>query len=253
MENDNNINDQTQDLGAEMGFFDHLEELRSTIIKSLIALIFCSAICGYFYKFIIEEVLLGPANRLTPPLSMQNFEPMGQITLAIQVILFSGLILAIPFIIWNIWQFIKPGLYPKEQKYIGAVAFATILCFLSGVLFAYFIMIPTSLGFTNQFQFQGIRNDFAISSYFSFVLGFLLACGAVFEMPVISFALSRFGIVTPAFLRHYWRHAIVVILIISAIITPTPDPINCLFLAVPLYGLFEISILVSKFAAKKIE
>ncbi|MFZ1572949.1 MAG: twin-arginine translocase subunit TatC [Chlorobiota bacterium] len=253
MENENILDSDGKldsELTNEMGFFDHLEELRGKIIKSLFALILCSTICGVFYRFIIEKILLGPANNVTPPIKMQNFEPMGQITMAIQVVMFSGLILSIPFIIWQFWQFVKPGLYKREQKYIGAIAIATIFCFLLGVVFAYFLLIPTSLEFTSKIEFGTIENRFSISSYFSFVLGFLLACGVVFEMPVISYALSRLGIVTPPFLRHYWRHAVVVILIVSAIITPTPDPINCLFLAIPLYGLYEISILVSKLALK---
>lgn len=241
-----------RELGNEMGFFDHLEELRWRIIKALIALVVCGIGCGIFYKTITEEVLMRPARQATPPVEIQNIEVMGQLTLAIQVCLFSGLILAIPFILWQFWGFIKPGLYRRERRYVGVIAVATILCFLVGVSFAYFVTIPAALGFAAGFQVaEGIKNVIAIGSYFSFILGFLLACGLIFEMPMLSYALSRFGIVTPAFLKKYRRHAVVVLLIVAAIVTPTPDPINQLLLAGPLYILYEISIIVSRFAGRQ--
>lgn len=232
-----------------MGFFDHLEELRSRLIKSLIGLAVTAALCGYYYKEITKYVLLAPAVKAQLPLI--NTEPMGQLTITLQVVLISGLIMAIPFIIWQFWGFVKPGLYQNERRYVSAIAVATIFCFLAGVAFAYFVMIPTSLDFIRGFSLDGVNNTIAVSSYFSFILGFILACGVVFEMPILSYALSRFGVITPAFLRKYRRHAIVIILIISAIITPTPDPVNQIIMGVPLYILYEISILVSAAASRK--
>jgi sec-independent protein translocase protein TatC len=240
-----------EESGQEMGFFDHLEELRSRIIKSLIALVITSIVCAIYLNFLVEKVLLGPGNRLHPPLRLQNTEMMGQVTLSIQVAIFSGLIVAIPFILWQFWGFIKPGLYERERRMAGGVAVATIFSFLIGVAFAYFVMIPASLGFTSGYTFQGVENRFTLSNYFSFVLGFILACGVVFEMPMLSYALSRFGVVSPAFLRKYRRHAMVVILIVAAVITPTPDPFNQLLLAVPLYALYEISIFVAKLGMRQ--
>jgi sec-independent protein translocase protein TatC len=237
-----------EQLGGEMGFFDHLEELRTRIIRSLIAVILTSILCAFFLNDLMDKVLLGPANRVNPPLKLQNFEPMGQITLALQVVMISGLILAVPIILWQFWGFIRPGLYAKEKKLAGVIALATIFCFVVGVVFAYFVLLPASLEFTNSMKFAGIENRFAISSYFSMVLGLILACGVIFELPMLSYALARFGILTTDFMRKYRRHAAVVILIIAAVITPTPDPINQLFLAVPLYALYEISILVTKLA-----
>lgn len=241
---------EEEDLGGEMGFFDHLEELRTRLIRSLIAVILTSILCAFFLNDLMDVVLLGPAARVKPPLKLQNFEPMGQITLALQVVMISGLILAIPFILWQFWQFVRPGLYAKEKKLTWVIAGATILCFMVGVLFAYFVLLPASLQFANSMTFSGIENRFAISSYFSMVLGLILACGAIFELPMLSYALARFGILTSAFMRKYRRHAAVVILIIAAVVTPTPDPINQLMLAVPLYALYEISILVSKLASR---
>lgn len=235
--------------GGEMGFFDHLEELRWRIIKSLIALVVSAGVCSFFYREITEDILLRPSVKAN--LSLINTQPMGQITLVIQVVLISGLIVAIPFVTWQFWSFVKPGLFPRERRYVSVIAIATIFCFLSGVAFAYFVMVPTSLSFLGGFVIGQVENKIAVTDYFSFVLGFILACGGVFEMPMLSYALSRFGIATPDFLRRYRRHAGVIILIVAAIITPTPDPVNQLLLAVPLYALYEISILVSASALRQ--
>jgi sec-independent protein translocase protein TatC len=147
---------------------------------------------------------------------------------------------------------VRPGLYRREQKYIGLVTTATIFCFAAGVVFAYVIMVPTTLEFAQSFQANDqIQNHFTIEAYFSFVLGFILASGAVFEMPVLSWSLSRLGIVTPEFMKKYRRHAIIVLLIVAAIVTPTPDPVNQTLMALPLYALYELSIVVSMVAKKQ--
>jgi sec-independent protein translocase protein TatC len=234
---------------GDMGFFDHLEELRWRIIKAVIALVGSSIVCAIFLDEIMNDIILAPARRAG--IQLMNMQMMGQVTLAIQVALYSGLILSVPFLLWQVWGFIKPGLYPKERKYASLIAVATIACFLIGICFAYFLMIPTSVAFMKGVQFGPIENKFAIDSYFSFILGFILACGVVFEMPMLSFALARFGVVTPGLLRKYRRHAGVGILIIAAIITPTPDPFNQLMLAVPLYLLYELSIIVSRIAVRQ--
>jgi sec-independent protein translocase protein TatC len=234
---------------GDMGFFDHLEELRWRIIKAALALVGCSILCAVFLDTIMNDIILAPARRAD--IQLMNMQMMGQVTLAIQVALYSGLILSIPFILWQVWGFIKPGLYPKERKYASLIAVATIFCFLVGICFAYFLMIPASVAFMKGVQFGPIENKFAIDSYFSFILGFILACGVVFEMPMLSFALARFGVITPAFLRKYRRHAGVAILIVAAIVTPTPDPFNQLMLAVPLYILYEISIFVAAVAVRQ--
>ncbi len=235
----------------EMGFFDHLEELRGRVIKSILALVLSAIACGVFYER-LWDILLAPAYATTPPTEFINIVVFGQITLTIQVALLCGLIVAIPFIIWQLWAFIKPGLYEREQKYVGLISFATILCFMLGVCFAYFVMIPTALEFAQAFQANiAIDNQFTIESYFSFTLGLVLAAGSVFEMPVLSWALSRFGVLTPELMKKYRRHAVIVLLIIAAIVTPTPDPINQSILAGPLYILYEISIIVSRFASRQ--
>lgn len=235
----------------EMGFFEHLEELRWRIIKAIGALVLTSLLCAVFYEE-LWQILLYPATRLN--LQLQNLAPFGQITLTIQVCLLSGLILGIPLILYQFWAFIRPGLYRTEQKYVGFISVATMFAFLIGVVFAYMVMIPASLEFAASFQAaEQIKNEFTIEAYFGVVLGFILASGTIFEMPVLSWALSRLGIVTPKLLTTYRRHAVVVLLIVAAIVTPTPDPVNQLMMAGPLYILYEISIIVSRFAVRQRE
>jgi sec-independent protein translocase protein TatC len=245
--------DEPEPVRGDMGFFDHLEELRSRIIKALLGVVAGAIVAAVYSRFLIQDVLLAPARNVG--VKLLDTRPMGQVTLTLQVVLICGLVVAIPWVIWQFWQFVKPGLYPKERKYSSWIAVATIFCFLAGISFAYFILVPTSLDFAVRggIVYDEILQQWSISEYFSFVLGFVLACGVVFEMPMLSFALARFGILTPAFLRHYRRHSAVVILIIAAIITPTPDPFNQLVLAVPLYALFEISIIVAAAASRKRE
>lgn len=233
----------------EMGFFDHLEELRWRIIKAVLALVVTSALCAFFYEE-LWQVLLYPATR--HDIALQNLAPFGQITLTIQVCLLSGFILGIPLILYQFWAFIRPGLYRTEQKYVGFISVATMFAFLIGVAFAYFAMIPASLEFAASFQAaEQIKNEFTIEAYFGVILGFILASGAIFEMPVLSWALSRLGIITPKLLTKYRRHAVVVLLIVAAIVTPTPDPVNQIMMAGPLYILYEISIFVSRFAVRQ--
>ena len=236
-------------LDGDMGFFDHLEELRWRLIKAVGALVLTSLLCAIFYKE-LWDILLLPATRLNLPL--QNLAPFGQITITIQVCLLSGFILGIPLILYQFWAFIRPGLYKTEQKYVGFLSIATMFAFLAGVLFAFLLMVPAALNFAANFQASDqLVNQFTIEAYFGFILGFILASGAVFEMPVLSWALSRIGIITPKLLTTYRRHAVVVLLIVAAIVTPTPDPVNQLMMAGPLYVLYEISIIVSRFAVKQ--
>lgn len=238
-----------EDSPGEMGFFEHLEELRWRIIKALLSLVVTSALCGIFYDE-LWQILLYPATR--HGITLQNLNVFGQITLTIQVCLLSGFILGIPLILYQFWAFIKPGLYRTEQKYVGLISVATMFAFLIGVVFAYFMMIPASLEFAADFQAAPqIDNNFTIEAYFGIVLGFILASGAIFEMPVLSWALSRLGIVTPKLLTTYRRHAVVVLLIVAAIVTPTPDPVNQLMMAGPLYVLYEVSIFVSRIAVRQ--
>jgi sec-independent protein translocase protein TatC len=156
-----------------------------------------------------------------------------------------------PNTLYWLWKFVAPGLLPKERRYIRWIVFFTTICFFAGVAFAYFVLLPTALKFFATFGTQNIELNVAIDRYVSFVLALLLGSGLVFELPMISYFLTKLGFLTPAFMRHYRRHAIIVILFIAAIVTPTPDPITQLILALPMMALYEVSILVCKFSARE--
>ncbi|MGA2296336.1 MAG: twin-arginine translocase subunit TatC [FCB group bacterium] len=236
---------------SEMGFFDHLEELRKRLIYAILGIVAGCIISGIFITRIMDWILLSPATMAK--LNLQNLRPFGQPFLYFKVILVAGIIIAFPYILYQLWKFISPGLYHKERAWVGKITFFTSLCFLSGIAFSYFVMIPSMLAFAAYFGTEKIKNIIDINEYFSFLTTMLLATGLVFEMPMISYVLSRFGILKPTFLRKYRRHSIIVILIVAAVITPTPDPISQLIFATPLFILYEISILISKMAQKKFQ
>ena len=241
-----NISDE-----KEMGFLDHLEELRWRIIKVMIGVIIGSIVTGIFSDWIMDNVLLAPATNSTPPLTLINLKPYGQLVIYTEVILVCGAIISIPNIFYQIWKFIEPGLLPKERKYASLVVFYSSFCFLAGIAFAYFVMLPTALSFFAGFGTPAITNNIAIDEYFSFIISVLLAAGVVFELPMISFFLSKLGILKPKFMRKYRRHAIVLILLIAGILTPSPDITSQLLLGIPLLVLYEVSILISKFSQPK--
>ena len=243
-----NENPGTED---EMSFLDHLEELRWRIIKSIIGIVVGAVICGIFINWIMNQFLLAPALHTNPPLVLINLKPYGQLVLYMEVILVGGIILSVPNIFYQFWKFIEPALHSSEKRYVSSVVFFSSLCFLGGVVFAYFVMLPTALKFFVAFGTQAISNNIAINEYFSFVISALITAGVVFELPMVTFFLSRVGILTPAFMRKYRRHAIVIILILAGVLTPGPDVTSQLLLGVPLLLLYEISIIISKIAYKK--
>jgi sec-independent protein translocase protein TatC len=150
-----------------------------------------------------------------------------------------------------LWKFVQPGLLPRERKYISSIVLFTTLCFLAGIAFAYFIMLPYMLQFFATFGSTGIQNMISIDEYMSFTLQLILLSGLIFELPMVSYFLARFGIVTPAFMKHYRRHAIVAILIIAAVVTPTTDPLTMTVFALPMFVLYEISIWIAQVAQRK--
>ncbi len=234
---------------AEMGFFDHLGELRNRIIYSVISVAVGCAISGFFIDFIMNQILLKPS--VDVGLVLQNLRPFGQPFLYFKTILICGIILAVPMILYQLWKFIAPGLYEQEKRWVGKITFFTSFCFFAGVAFSYFVMIPSMLSFAQSFGSDAIKNNIDINEYFSFLTMILLAAGIMFEMPMIAFVLSKFGLITSKTLRKFRRHSIVVILVLAAVLTPTPDPISQLIFAAPLFILYEISILVSKFSKPK--
>lgn len=244
---DNNI-DQSSEI-REMTFLEHLEELRWTLVRAFIGIVLGAILCWVFIDLIIDEILLRPAR--INDLKLQNLRPFGQLFLYIQVALIGGFIISLPNVVYQIWKFIEPALKGGEKKYVSLIVIFTSLCFLSGVAFAYFLMLPYALNFAGTFGSANITNFFSIEEYFSIIVSVMLLAGIIFELPMLSFFLTKLGILTPKFMRHYRRHSIVVIFVLAALLTPTTDPVSQLILAVPLLFLYEISIYISKLSQRK--
>lgn len=248
--NNSEIENPVGEPEKEMGFWDHLEELRSRIIYGFVALILGCLVAGYFIEPIMNYVLLMPAKE--SGLELQNLKVFGKPMLYFKVIVLSGFVISFPVILYQIWKFVEPALYNNEKSWARKITFFTSFCFLSGVSFAYFVMIPSMLMFSAAFGADdNIKNTIDINEYWSFLMLMIITAGIFFEMPMVSFILSRIGLLSPTILRKYWRHAAVIILILAAILTPSPDPFNQLIVAVPIYILYEISIIISKFANKR--
>ena len=235
--------------GSEMSFLDHLDELRKQIIKALLGILAGTLACIFFADFIVQKLLLNPVRAVG--LKAQVLSPYGIVMLYMEAVLICGLIISMPYTLKCLWTFVAPGLLPKERRYISRIVFFTSLCFFTGVAFGYFVLLPAALAFFSSFGTQNIDLNIALDQYISFMLALLFGAGLVFELPMISYFLSKMGLLTPSFMRKYRRHAIVVIFIISAIVTPTPDMVTQTLLALPMFFLYEVSIFVSKFAQKK--
>lgn len=236
----------------EMSFWEHIEELRKRIFLVAIGVVIGCLIAGIFSDQIMKYFLLLPALHTKPQIKLINLKPYGYVTIYMQVILIAGIILTLPWTLYQFWQFIAPGLYVNERRWIKWITFFTTFCFLAGISFAFFVVLPTMLSFFAGFTpSDQVQNQWSINEYLGTVIGAMVTGGIIFELPMVCFFLAKLGLLTPTFMRHYRRHAIVVILIVAAIVTPTPDPITQLLFAIPLYVLYEISILVVAMAKKK--
>ncbi len=249
-ESDEKLLDEESHTGeVEMNFLDHLEELRWRIIYSVIGILIGTIVALYFIDFFVDKVLLLPAR--TANFKLQNLRPFGQLFLYFQTAMVIGLVISFPNVIYQLWKFVAPALKQNEKKYIKWIVLFTTICFICGIVFGYFMMLPLTLKFAAGFGTATIANNFALDEYLSIVLSIILGAGLVFELPMLSFFLSKIGILTPKLMRKYRRHSIVVILILAAFLSPGTDPVSQLMLAVPLVFLYEISIIVSKIFQKK--
>ncbi|NTU54121.1 MAG: twin-arginine translocase subunit TatC [Chlorobiaceae bacterium] len=234
-----------------MSFIDHLEEFRWRLVRGGIAFLVATLICAYYADFLVNEVLIGPLKQSGPNLSLQNLVPYGQISLYLQAVLFAALILSFPFLVWQIWKFVEPGLHEKERNASKFIIFFISICFFTGIAFGYFVLLPISLKFFAGFGSTLIKNNISVQDYISFFLGTLLTAGIVFELPFISYILSKIGLLTPAFMRFYRRHAVVAMLVIAAVVTPSTDMVTQLVIAVPMIILYEVSIFISGSVQRK--
>ena len=235
-----------------MPFLDHLEELRWCLIRSIISISIASIIAFIFASKILTLLML-PYIRLPEELRlapMQYLSPAGGFMMHIKVAVFAGIIIALPYVFYEIWKFVVPGLLDKERKYAPVIISATTICFLMGAVFAFMIILPFGLRFLFAYQTKWMVANLRIDDYLSFVTRVILAFGVVFELPVISFILTRIGILTPRFLTSKRRYSIVLIFVVAAILTP-PDPLTQIMMATPLLVLYEVSIVVSKMVYRK--
>ena len=228
---------------SHMSFLEHLEELRWRLLKSIIAIIFGGSFCFLFIDEIMQ-FLIAPIYTLSNSPDLQVLKVQGMFMIKWGVALLGGIIVAIPVLTYQMAKFIGPGLHNDEKKVMVPLVFFSYLAFLVGIVFAFYVLIPYSLEFFTSMGVMEVKNNFSINYYFSFITMLLLGSGVIFELPIVVFILSAIGLLTPAFMRHYRRHAIVVILVLSAFITP-PDPISLVFISIPLAFLYEISIGVS--------
>ena len=228
---------------GQMSFLEHLEELRWRLLKSIIAVIIGGSFCFLFIDEIMK-FLIAPIHNLSNPPDLQVLKVQGMFMIKWGVALLGGIVVAIPVLTYQLAKFIGPGLYNDEKKVMVPLVFFSYMAFLVGIVFAFYVLIPYSLEFFTSMGVIEVKNNFSINYYFSFIKMLLLGSGVIFELPIVVFILSAIGLLTPAFMRHYRRHAIVVILVLSAFITP-PDPISLVFISIPLAFLYEISICVS--------
>ena len=257
----------------EMSFLDHLEELRWHIIRSLIVIV-VFAIAAFIAKdFVIGKVILGPsktdfwtyqklcqfADLLgTPALCIDklSFELVSrklssQFMTHVSISFFVGLILGFPYLFWEIWRFIRPGLRPQERKASRGATFSVTILFMLGVLFGYFLVAPISVRFFSMYEVDpSLQNLFDLSSYISTVTMIVFGCGMLFQVPVVVYFLTKAGIVSSSLMRSYRKHAIVVILVLGAVFTP-PDPFSQILIALPLMLLYQMSILIARRIEKR--
>ena len=264
------------DSEKEMSFVDHLEELRWHLIRSVGVLLLFIILAFTFIEDIYQKIILGPTKidfwtyKIMCQLGkMVNVDSLcvqkldftiinrtvtGQFMTAMTSSFVIGLMLTFPYIFWEVWRFITPGLKSKERKAArGAVFYVTVLLAI-GLAFGYYVVSPLAINFLINFKIDpSIQNQIDISDYIDFLTISILACGLTFQMPIIIFVLSKVNIVTPKFMRDYRRHAFVVIVVLAAIITPSPDPFSMMIVAIPLYILYELSINVSANVEKRRE
>jgi len=259
---------------AEMSFIDHLEALRSHLFRSVVAIAIGATAIGINYKFFFRNYLMGPTHpdfityRVIcqlgqklglgtamcideVPVNMQNYQMTGQISLLFTFILVGGVVIAFPYIFWEFWRFVKPALTEKEKAKTRGVVFWVSFLFFLGVLFGYYVIAPYTVNFLASFTLdETIKNQWAVTSYLDTMLPLVLGTGLTFQLPLVLLFLTRIGVVGPSFLRKYRRHALIIILIVAAFITP-PDVISQCIVTVPIYLLYEISIYLSAKAEKR--
>lgn len=239
-----------------MTFWDHLEDLRKSIMRMAGVYVLTAIVLFFFKDFLFDDVILAPSKSdfffyrlagLDFSLSLVNIEVSAQFMIHMKVTFICALILIFPYLVFELWRFVAPALYEREKGAVrGAFSFASILFYL-GLAVGYFIILPVMLNFFAGYQVSAdVPNTFSLSSYISLFTSTIMTFGLVFEFPTIVAILSALGLVTRDMMREYRRHAICAVVIVAALITPSGDPFSLLVCTVPLYILYEFSILVCK-------
>jgi len=221
----------------EMSFLDHLEELRGRLIKCLAFVVLFSVIAFFFSSKMIDFIA-------KPLPGVYFMGPVEALSVRMKIAMIVGVIVSAPVILYQLWQFVVPGLLEKEVKVVAPLVFFSTFSFVIGASFAFFIVLPNMVKFLLSFGTDKLHPWIKIDDYLSFIGYTTLIFGVVFELPVVSYFLGRIGIISSRTLRKGRRYAIVAIMIVAAVVTPTPDAFNMMLLAVPLYVLYELSIIV---------
>jgi sec-independent protein translocase protein TatC len=244
-----------------MSFLEHLEELRWRLVRSAIAILVIAIVLWIYQQWIMETLFLSMKDpkfisfRIMCdlfgvcteeiPVKMQSMTVSGQFSYALMMSIMGGIVLSFPFIFYQLWSFVKPGLRQNEKGVVKGIVLWVSLLFFLGIAFGYFVIAPLCIQFFGTYQISTqIENNFTVNSYMSMILSTVFYTGLLFLLPIVSYIFSKLGIITPAFLRKYRKHAIVGVLIVAAAITP-PDVISQIIVAIPILILYEIGILVS--------
>ena len=257
----------------EMTFLEHLEELRWHLIRSAVAIVAFAIIVFLAKDFVWHNIILAPSrldfwtyNMLCKagellqsdglcindlPFIIQSRKMTGQFTMHITSSVLIGLIISFPYVFWEIWRFIAPGLHNNERSNSRGAVFFVSLLFMIGVLFGYYIIAPLSVNFLSHYQVDpSILNEFELTNYVSTISMIVLSSAILFQLPMVIYVLTKAGLVTPEVMKKYRRHAIIAILVLGALLTP-PDPISQILIAIPLFALYQISIFISAAVLRK--
>jgi sec-independent protein translocase protein TatC len=268
---------KTDEERAEMTFVDHLEALRGHLFRSVIAILVGAVLIAVYKDFFVKKVLLGPTHADFPTygflcrigkaihlekalcmgginIQMQSTGVATQFSTFISVMMIGGIVIAFPYIFHEFWRFIKPALTKKELQNTRGMIFWVSFLFFLGVFFGFFVIAPYTLNFFGNFQLdENIENRWTISSYFDTMIPLILGTGLAFQLPLLMILLAKIGIVSATYLRNVRKYSIVIIMIVAAVITPGPDVISQLTVAIPLFLLYEISILLTRRIEKRQE
>ncbi|WP_250434186.1 twin-arginine translocase subunit TatC [Hanstruepera flava] len=258
----------------EMSFLDHLEDLRWHLIRATLAILIGGVVAFLMSDFLFDTIIFGPKKMTFPtyqwlckvsqfvgvdttfcldefPFRIQNRTMAGQFSAHIWTAITAGFVIAFPYVIYQLWRFISPGLHPNERKHSRGFIIISSFLFFIGVLFGYYIVTPLSINFLGTYVVSSeISNEIDLSSYISLVRSSALASGLIFELPILVYFLTKIGLVTPEILKKYRKFALVLVLILSAIITP-PDIASQIIVAIPILVLYQVSIYISKMVVKK--